>query len=125
MIECADCCATLKRVRDGVRGPMRCDDCRNLHDKQRNKQHDTVRMKVRCEEDKAKRRALRNPNCRDCDQPLAFDDSGERMDMKIYCSPCLNKRPAAVFGITFQRWPTEKCCPARAATNAAPLNRPH
>jgi hypothetical protein len=49
-------------------------------------------MLVRCEADKAKRRAKRNPNCRDCQKPLAFDDIGERMDMRIYCDPCLTKR---------------------------------
>ena len=85
---CADCGANLARVREGVRGPMRCEECRKLHARHL----DLARMKAGCEREKVRRRELRDPNCRGCDQPLVFDDSGERMDMKIYCSPCLMKR---------------------------------
>jgi hypothetical protein len=42
--------------------------------------------------DRLKRRAERNPNCRDCGQPLVFDGSGPRRDMHIYCAPCRTKR---------------------------------
>jgi hypothetical protein len=91
-LECADCGATLKRVRDGVRGPKRCDECRREHSRQRDKNYDHERMLVRCEREKARRRAERDPLCRQCQQPLAFDDSGIRMDMRIYCDPCLTKR---------------------------------
>ena len=86
---CVDCDATLQRVRDGARGAKRCDDCRKLH----TKQYDADRMKVRCEEEKAKRRALRNPDCLSCGQLMVRDDSNPlRMDMRKYCGACLNRR---------------------------------
>jgi HNH endonuclease len=87
-LECADCGATLKRVRDGVRGPKRCDDCREAH--QRQCDHD--RMLRGCEAMKQKRRALRNPNCLGCGQLMVRDDSGPIMDTRKYCGTCITKR---------------------------------
>ena len=86
---CVDCDATLQRVFEGSGRPKRCDDCRKLH----TKQYDADRMKVRCEEEKAKRLALRDPNCLGCGQLMVRDDSNPlRMDMCKYCSVCLNTR---------------------------------
>ena len=88
---CVDCDATLQRVRDGARGAKRCDDCRKLH----TKQCDLERMKRSCEREKAKRRALRDPNCLGCGQLMVRDDSGPIMDMCVYCGTCITKRKRA------------------------------
>ena len=88
---CVDCDATLQRVRDGARGAKRCEECRKQH----NKQCDLERMKRSCEREKAKRRALRDPNCLGCGQLMVRDDSGPIMDTRVYCGACITKRKRA------------------------------
>jgi hypothetical protein len=81
--DCRRCGETIEHVCNSGRKPWYCQPC--IHEKY------VERIQARNIADRTKRRALRNPNCRDCDQPLTFNDSGSKMDMRIYCNPCLTK----------------------------------
>ena len=87
LFDCRFCGKTNLLAPKRGRLPKFCVDCRRLHD--------IDRMLARCEVDKARRRELRNPNCRDCDQPLTFNDSGNKMDMRFVCDACQLKTKQA------------------------------
>ena len=80
---CHRCGGTIQHARETGRLPWYCQPCL--------KEKEVERMLARCEVDKARRREVRNPNCRDCDQPLTFDDSGDKMDMRFVCDACQQK----------------------------------
>jgi hypothetical protein len=80
---CHRCGGTINHARDTGRLPWFCQPCV--------KEKEVERIQARCEVDKARRRELRNPNCRDCDQPLTFDDSRDKMDMRFVCDACQQK----------------------------------
>jgi len=86
LLNCRRCGETFKYAREPGQGrtPWYCKPCV--------KAIEIDRIQLRNVADLLKRRAQRNPNCRDCGQPLVFDGSGPRRDMHIYCAPCRTKR---------------------------------
>jgi hypothetical protein len=86
MFMCRRCDVTIEYAREKRSGrlPWYCKPCV--------KAIEIDRIQLRNVADLLKRRAQRNPNCRDCGQPLVFDDSGPRRDMHTYCAPCRTKR---------------------------------
>ena len=86
MFMCRRCDGTIEYAREKGSGrlPWYCKPCV--------KAIEIDRIQLRNMADLLKRRAQRNPNCRDCGQPLAFDDSGPRRDMHTYCAPCRTAR---------------------------------
>ena len=86
LFNCRRCGGTIKYARASVQGrtPWYCKPCV--------KAIEIDRIQLRNVADRLKRRAKRNPNCRDCGQPLVFDDRGPRRDMHTYCAPCRTKR---------------------------------
>ena len=86
MFMCRRCDGTIEYARETGSGrlPWYCRPCvEEIY---------VARIRARNAADKENRRAQRNPLCLACRQKLVRDDSGERMDMHLYCGPCLEKR---------------------------------
>ena len=81
LLECRRCGGTIEYARKSGRGrtPWYCKICV--------KAIEVERIQARNIADRARRRADREPLCRDCRMPLNFDDSGPRRDMHTYCLP--------------------------------------
>ena len=82
MFMCRRCDGTIEYARETGSGrlPWYCRPCvEEIY---------VARIRARNAADKENRRAQRNPLCLACRQKLVRDDSGERMDMHLYCGPC-------------------------------------
>jgi hypothetical protein len=86
ILTCRRCHGTIEYTRDTGSGrlPCYCKPCVKLIE--------VERIQARNAADRARRRAERDPLCRDCRLPLVFDDSGPRRDMHTYCAPCRTMR---------------------------------
>jgi hypothetical protein len=84
LLNCRRCGARVEFAREYGRGPWYCAP--------RVKAKEVERIHARNVQDRQKRRAERDPLCRDCRQLLVFDDSGAKRDMHLYCKKCITKR---------------------------------
>ena len=88
MFTCRRCHGTIEYHRDSGSGrlPWYCRPCIG--------EIYVARIQARNAADRTKRRAGRDPLCRDCRMPLKFDDSGQKRDMHTYCRSVPDKAEA-------------------------------